>query len=100
MQNEAMRFSTAMAAGPHEGERTVAYIPTSGFVPPSPEKLTARLPNLEVTEILVSGGIPSRVGRQSRVGTLSRLHETAAQLFVVIHFSNLTSGSVPSWAAI
>jgi serine/threonine protein kinase len=46
-----------MATGPQEGERTGAYIPGGAFVPPSPEELTARLPNLEVTEILGHGGM-------------------------------------------
>ena len=46
-----------MAIGPREGERTVAYVPAGSFVPPSPEELTARLPNLEVTEILGHGGM-------------------------------------------
>jgi eukaryotic-like serine/threonine-protein kinase len=46
-----------MATEPQEGERTKAYVPKGSFVPPSPEELTARLPNLEVTEILGRGGM-------------------------------------------
>src|SRR5262245_39135006 len=45
-----------MAAAPHEGE-TTADLPPGSFVPPSPEELTARLPNLEVTEVLGHGGM-------------------------------------------
>src|SRR5262245_48611518 len=39
-------------------DRTEAYRPKDGsFVPPSPEELTDRLPNLEVTELLGHGGM-------------------------------------------
>src|SRR5215468_9874476 len=46
-----------MAHGPRQGEPTVAYDPPSTFTPPSPAELTARLPNLEVTEVLGHGGM-------------------------------------------
>src|SRR5260370_27802512 len=46
-----------MANGSHDGERTAAYRPTGSFAPPSPQELTARLPNLEVTEFLGHGGM-------------------------------------------
>src|SRR6266436_8789229 len=46
-----------MATQPQEGERTAAYVPEGSFKPPSPEELTARLPNLEVTEIIGHGGM-------------------------------------------
>ena len=46
-----------MATGPRPGELTGDYVPTRPFVPPSPAELTARLPNLEVTEILGHGGM-------------------------------------------
>jgi serine/threonine protein kinase len=46
-----------MAIGPEDGERTAAYVPSGSFTPPSPEELSARLPNLEVTEILGHGGM-------------------------------------------
>src|SRR5262245_37358047 len=46
-----------MATGPHADEQTAAYIHAGSFVPPSPEELAARLPNLEVTEILGYGGM-------------------------------------------
>ncbi len=46
-----------MASEPNEGERTAAYASTHSFVPPSPEELTARLPNLEVSEIIGQGGM-------------------------------------------
>src|ERR1700731_4789077 len=45
-----------MATGSQEGGRTVDHAPGS-FVPPSPAELTARLPNLEVTELLGHGGM-------------------------------------------
>jgi serine/threonine protein kinase len=46
-----------MTAEPQEGERTAGYRPAGSFVPPSPEALTALLPNLEITEILGHGGM-------------------------------------------
>jgi serine/threonine protein kinase len=46
-----------MATGSQEGGRTAAYRSAGSFVPPSPQELTARLPNLEVTEILGHGGM-------------------------------------------
>src|ERR1700730_13487352 len=46
-----------MATESREGERTKPDVPQGSFVPPSPEELTARLPNLEVTEILGQGGM-------------------------------------------
>src|SRR5438067_8587008 len=46
-----------MATGPRLGESTTAFVPTRPFVPPSPAELTARLPNLEVTELLGHGGM-------------------------------------------
>jgi serine/threonine protein kinase len=46
-----------MATEPQEGGRTDAYRPAGQFVPPSPQELTARLPNLEVTELLGHGGM-------------------------------------------
>jgi hypothetical protein len=57
---------------------------------------------LEVSDRLVqiagiSGGIPSRVGRLSGVGTPSRCHQIDAQLFVIMHFSSVTYGRAPSW---
>jgi len=45
-----------MATGSQEGERTTD-LPSGSFVPPSPQELTARLPNLEVTELLGHGGM-------------------------------------------
>jgi serine/threonine protein kinase len=39
------------------GGRTQAYVPAGSFLPPSPDELTARLPNLEVTEMLGHGGM-------------------------------------------
>jgi serine/threonine protein kinase len=45
-----------MASAPQERE-TTADLPPGSFVPPSPEELTARLPNLEVTEVLGHGGM-------------------------------------------
>ncbi len=41
----------------HEPEPTRAYIPAGTFKPPTPQELTARLPNLEVTELLGHGGM-------------------------------------------
>jgi serine/threonine protein kinase len=41
----------------NQPESTRAYIPTGAFTPPSPEELTAKLPNLEVTELLGHGGM-------------------------------------------
>jgi serine/threonine protein kinase len=38
-------------------EKTRAYIPKGSFVPPTPEELTSRLPNLEVSELLGHGGM-------------------------------------------
>jgi uncharacterized protein YndB with AHSA1/START domain/tRNA A-37 threonylcarbamoyl transferase component Bud32 len=46
-----------MASGPQEQRRTAAYLPPGAIVPPSPEELTARLPNLEVIEVLGHGGM-------------------------------------------
>src|SRR5437868_5665130 len=46
-----------MATGPRLGESTTAFVPTRPFAPPSPAELTARLPNLEVTEVLGRGGM-------------------------------------------
>jgi serine/threonine protein kinase len=46
-----------MSTGPQEGGGTAAYRPAGSFVPPSPQELTARLPNLEVTEVLGQGGM-------------------------------------------
>src|SRR5262249_10210582 len=42
---------------PQGGEPTAAYVPAGSFVPPSPQELGAKLPNLEVTEILGHGGM-------------------------------------------
>ena len=49
----------------HELEPTRAYVPAGSFQPPTPQELTARLPNLEVTELLGHGGMGwfTRVGR-------------------------------------
>jgi serine/threonine protein kinase len=41
----------------HQDGRTPTYRPAGAFVPPSPQELTARLPNLEVTEFLGHGGM-------------------------------------------
>jgi serine/threonine protein kinase len=46
-----------MVTGPRKEEWTAPYVSSASFVPPSPEELTARLPNLEVTEILGYGGM-------------------------------------------
>jgi serine/threonine protein kinase len=46
-----------MVTRPQDGGWTAPYLPAASFVPPSPEELTARLPNLEVTEILGYGGM-------------------------------------------
>jgi serine/threonine protein kinase len=46
-----------MTAGSQEGGRTAAYRPAGSFELPSPQELTARLPNLEVTEVLGQGGM-------------------------------------------
>src|ERR1700730_10163652 len=46
-----------MASGPQEQGRTADYLFQGPIVPPSPEELTARLPNLEVTEVLGHGGM-------------------------------------------
>jgi serine/threonine protein kinase len=45
-----------MSSAHHKGEQTAPY-PTGPFVPPSPQELTARLPNLEVLELLGHGGM-------------------------------------------
>ena len=46
-----------MATGSQDEELTAAYLKPGSFVPPSPDELTARLPNLEVTEMLGHGGM-------------------------------------------
>lgn len=46
-----------MATGSHEAGPTGSYRPAGTFKPPSPEELAARLPNLEVSEILGQGGM-------------------------------------------
>jgi len=46
-----------MASESQEQGRTVDHHPHGSIVPPTPEELTARLPNLEVTEILGQGGM-------------------------------------------
>jgi serine/threonine protein kinase len=46
-----------MATGPQDEGRTEAYLATRSFLPPSPAELAARLPNLEVTEMLGQGGM-------------------------------------------
>jgi serine/threonine protein kinase len=46
-----------MATEPREFEPTATYAPSGPFVPPTPAELTARLPNLEVSEILGHGGM-------------------------------------------
>jgi serine/threonine protein kinase len=46
-----------MTSESQEQGRTVDHRPSGSLVPPSPEELTARLPNLEVTEILGQGGM-------------------------------------------
>jgi serine/threonine protein kinase len=46
-----------MTTGLREDEQTAPYRPAGSFVPPSPQELTACLPNLEVTEILGHGGM-------------------------------------------
>src|SRR5947209_20429198 len=46
-----------MSTAPQEEARTAAYIPAGLFIPPTPEELTARLPNLEVSELLGRGGM-------------------------------------------
>jgi serine/threonine protein kinase len=39
------------------GNPTVGYVPIRQFVPPTPAELSARLPNLEVSEIIGHGGM-------------------------------------------
>src|SRR5947209_18310295 len=46
-----------MATAPRQGEPTTTFVAARSFVPPSPAELTARLPNLEVTELLGHGGM-------------------------------------------
>src|SRR5437773_2479858 len=47
-----------MTSGPTTGDRTELYQARTGsFVPPSPAELSAKLPNLEVTELLGRGGM-------------------------------------------
>jgi serine/threonine-protein kinase len=46
-----------MATGSQDPGRTAAYAPPGSFAHPSPAELTARLPNLEVTELLGHGGM-------------------------------------------
>ncbi len=46
-----------MSTTPQSGTPTDAYIPARSFVPPSPAELTARLPNLNVIEIIGQGGM-------------------------------------------
>src|SRR4051812_22228719 len=46
-----------MSSGSRQGEPTGPYIPARPFVPPSPAEVMARLPNLEVTELLGQGGM-------------------------------------------
>lgn len=41
----------------HQPEPTRAYIPRGSFVAPAPAELAARLPNLEVSEVLGQGGM-------------------------------------------
>jgi serine/threonine protein kinase len=45
-----------MNSASEKGHATAAYSPNS-FTPPSPQELTARLPNLEVLELLGQGGM-------------------------------------------
>lgn len=51
------KVQNPMPTGPQGGEPTATYVPAGSFVPPSPQELTARLPNLEVTEIVGHGGM-------------------------------------------
>ncbi len=46
-----------MTVEPQHQQRTQAYVRPGSFVPPSPAELAARLPNLEVTEMLGHGGM-------------------------------------------
>jgi serine/threonine protein kinase len=46
-----------MIGRPQDGARTEIDVRPGSFVPPSPAELTARLPNLEVTEMLGHGGM-------------------------------------------
>ncbi len=46
-----------MPTGPQDEQQTAAYHRAGKFVAPSPAELTARLPNLEATEILGHGGM-------------------------------------------
>src|SRR5260370_42246997 len=41
----------------HEKGEPTTFHPTGSFVPPSPQELTARLPNVEVLELLGQGGM-------------------------------------------
>jgi serine/threonine protein kinase len=46
-----------MTTGSQPGDQTALYRPSGSFEPPTPQELAARLPNLEVTEMLGHGGM-------------------------------------------
>ena len=81
-----------MATGSQEGGRTVDHAPGS-FVPPSPAELTARLPNLEVTEILGQGGMG--VVYKGRQPFLDRIVPSRLRLGRCLNRTGFVGGLIP-----